>query len=298
MPTRSTLLAALLASVVLLASGAAAARPAPRTARPSQDAERNREAGEAFRAKNRAAEGVVTLASGLQYEVLKAGRGPRPTLEDTVVVHYRGTLVDGTEFGSSYRTGRPGTFPLRASIAGWREALQLMPAGSKWRIVIPPHLAYGTRGGGGAIGPDATLVYETELVSVVDRERKAAAASPDVKALEVSFKLDPRLTRSLYLGDRWVSPPTFSAPAQGKSATVMASVRGVDASGKRVGIDARWKAADPGMVQVSRLSAGDVNITVTRPGASTVAVAFGGITKELGVKASRQGDALAVVITQ
>jgi FKBP-type peptidyl-prolyl cis-trans isomerase len=288
----------LVAVVTSLVSGFASARPAPART-PSQaraEAERNRRAGEAFLARNAAADGVVTLASGLQYRVLKAGRGEKPGLEDTVVVHYRGALVDGTEFGSSYRTGRPGTFPLRASIAGWREALQLMPAGSKWQLVVPPHLAYGARGGGG-IGPNATLIFEAELVSVVKGGVNAKPAAA-VRTLEVSFKLDPRLTRSLYLGDRWISPRTFTAPAQGKTTSVLASVRGVDASGKRVGVAAQWKPADPGMVEVTKARGGDVNITVKRAGSSTLAIGYAGLTKVLGVEASKQGDALAVVITQ
>jgi FKBP-type peptidyl-prolyl cis-trans isomerase len=294
MNTRSRLLAAL---AISFATGfAGRAEPAPVRSRASADAERNRRAGEAFLARNRGAPGIVTLPSGLQYEVLKEGEGRRPTLEDTVVVHYRGTLLDGTEFGSSYRTGRPGTFPLRASIAGWREALQLMRAGSKWRLFVPPHLAYGARGGGDAIGPNATLVFEAELVAVKAREARTAPAA--VKEIEVSFRLDDRLTRSLFLGDRWVSPATFSAPPQEKTATVRASARGIDASGKRVAIAARWMPADPGMVQVTKGEGGDVSIRVKRPGASKLTVAFQGITKELLVKASKQGSALAVQISQ
>jgi FKBP-type peptidyl-prolyl cis-trans isomerase len=297
MTVRSTLLAALVVSLGTGFSGARAA-PAPARSQASADAERNRRAGEAFLARNRDADGVVTLPSGLQYKVLKAGDGRKPALDDTVVVHYRGTLLDGTEFGSSYRAGRPGTFPLRASIAGWREALQLMPAGSRWQLFVPPHLAYGERGGGRAIGPNATLIFEAELVSVVGRRGGAGAEAAAVTGIEVAFKLDDRLTRSLFLGDRWVSPATFSAPPQGKTSTVRASARGVDASGKHVAIAPRWTPADPGMVQVTKGRGGDVSITVRRPGESKLKVAFQGVTKELAVRASRQGGGLAVEISQ
>jgi FKBP-type peptidyl-prolyl cis-trans isomerase len=296
MATPSSLLAALVVSSATVLTAHAA--PSPAQSRASADAERNRKAGEAFLARNRAADGVVTLPSGLQYEVLKAGDGRKPTLEDDVVVHYRGTLVDGTEFGSSYRTGRPGTFPLRASIAGWREALQLMPAGSRWRLFVPPHLAYGERGGGTAIPPNATLIFEAELIGVKERVVAGAAAPAALRDIEVSFKLDDRLTRSLFLGDRWVSPATFSAPPQGKTAVVRASVKGVDTSGKRVAIAPRWTPADPRMVQVTKGDGGEARITVKRPGESKLTVAFRGITKELLVKAAKQGGALSVHISQ
>jgi FKBP-type peptidyl-prolyl cis-trans isomerase len=304
MMTRSMIPSALIVS--LLGTWSAPAQAAPAQAAPAQkrsqagaDAEKARKAGAAFLARNAAADGVVTLESGLQYRVVRAGDGKRPTLDDTVVVHYRGTLVDGTEFGSSYRTGRPGTFPLRAAIAGWREALRLMPAGSRWQLFVPPHLAYGERGGGGAIGPNATLIFETELISVKERDgRPAPVAASPITGIEVSFKLDSRLTRSLYLGDRWVSPAMFAAPAQGKTSTVSASARGLDASGKRVGIDPAWIPADPGMVQVTKHGGGEVSITVKRPGATKVAVVFQGTAKELAVRASRRGDALAVEISQ
>jgi FKBP-type peptidyl-prolyl cis-trans isomerase len=299
MKTRSMIPSALIVSLLGAWSPPSHAAPAPKRSQASADAEKDRKAGEAFLARNAAADGVVALESGLQYKVLRAGDGRKPTLDDTVVVHYRGALVDGTEFGSSYRTGQPGSFPLRAAIAGWREALQLMPAGSRWQLFVPPHLAYGERGGGGAIGPNATLIFEVELISVRERAGgPAAAAAVAIRGIEVSFKLDPRLTRSLFLGDRWVSPATFSAPAQGKTATVRASARGIDESGKRVGIEPAWIAADPGMVQVTRHGGGDVSITVKRAGASQLAVVFQGITKKLAVEATRRGDGLAVEISQ
>ena len=109
---------------------------------------------------------MVTLPSGLQYKILKAGEGGKPNLDDTVVCGYRGTLIDGTEFDSSYKRNQAATFPVKGVIKGWTEALQLMPVGSKWELVIPPDLAYGERGAGEVIGPDATLVFEVELLSI------------------------------------------------------------------------------------------------------------------------------------
>ena len=123
------------------------------------------EAGRAFLARNRGREGVTALASGLQYEVLEAGRGPRPGPTSRVRVHYRGTLLDGTEFDSSWARGEPASFGLDGVIAGWREALPRMPEGSRWRLFVPPELAYGERGAGRRIPPNSTLVFEVELLS-------------------------------------------------------------------------------------------------------------------------------------
>jgi FKBP-type peptidyl-prolyl cis-trans isomerase len=126
----------------------------------------NKKAGEAFLAENKKKEGVVTLPSGLQYKILKAGEGKKPALTDTVVCQYRGTLINGTEFDSSYARGTPATFPVNGVIKGWTEALQLMPVGSKWQLFIPSELAYGERGAGAQIGPNTTLIFEVELVSI------------------------------------------------------------------------------------------------------------------------------------
>jgi FKBP-type peptidyl-prolyl cis-trans isomerase FklB len=126
----------------------------------------NAAAGGAFLAANKAKEGVVTLPSGVQYKVLAAGTGKKPSVGDTVVCQYRGTLVDGKEFDSTYKRGQPATFPVKAAIKGWVEVLQLMPVGSKWQVVVPPALAYGERGSGPDIGPNATLVFEIELVGI------------------------------------------------------------------------------------------------------------------------------------
>lgn len=130
-------------------------------------AETNRTEGEAYLAENGAKEGVTTTESGLQYEVLEPGDGPRPTTEDQVRIHYRGTLIDGTSFDSSYDRGEPATFQVSGVIPGFTEALQLMPVGSKYRIVIPSDLAYGAQGAGQDIGPNATLIFEIELLEIV-----------------------------------------------------------------------------------------------------------------------------------
>jgi FKBP-type peptidyl-prolyl cis-trans isomerase len=128
--------------------------------------EKNQKEGEAFLAENKKKEGVITLPSGLQYKVIKAGSGNKPKATDTVTVHYQGTLINGTEFDSSYRRGQPVSFPVNGVIPGWTEALQLMETGAKWQIVIPSNLAYGDRGAGPQIGPNATLIFEIELISI------------------------------------------------------------------------------------------------------------------------------------
>lgn len=122
--------------------------------------------GEAFLAENAKREGVVSLPSGLQYEVLVPGDGPKPTAKDKVTVHYHGTLIDGTVFDSSVDRGQPATFGVGQVIKGWTEALQLMPQGSKWKLYIPYDLAYGSRAAGPTIGPYSTLVFEVELLKV------------------------------------------------------------------------------------------------------------------------------------
>ena len=128
--------------------------------------EANKKEGDTFLASNKTKDGVVTLPSGLQYKIIKAGTGPKPTATDSVVCNYRGTLIDGKEFDSSYKRGEPATFPVNGVIKGWTEALQLMPVGSKWQLVVPAELAYGSRGAGPDIGPDSTLIFEVELMSI------------------------------------------------------------------------------------------------------------------------------------
>jgi FKBP-type peptidyl-prolyl cis-trans isomerase FklB len=134
--------------------------------------ENNKKEGEVFLAENKKKDGVKTLPSGLQYKVTKAGTGKKPKLTDTVTTQYRGTLIDGTEFDSSYRRGQPVSFPVTGVIPGWTEALQLMEEGAKWQLFIPPNLAYGERGAGRDIGPNATLIFEIELVSIQEKKQE------------------------------------------------------------------------------------------------------------------------------
>lgn len=124
-------------------------------------------AGEQFLAQNRQRPEVTTLPSGLQYEVISQGEGPKPCATDKVSTHYHGTLIDGSVFDSSVERGSPAEFPVNRVIAGWTEALQLMPVGSKWRLFIPHQLAYGERGAGGSIAPFSALVFEVELLAIV-----------------------------------------------------------------------------------------------------------------------------------
>ncbi len=135
------------------------------------EGEANKKEGADFLAANKAKEGVVTLPSGLQYKVLTEGTGPKPTAADTVVCNYRGAFINGKEFDSSFRRGEPATFPVSGVIKGWTEALQLMPAGSKWQLFIPSDLAYGERGMPPDIGPAATLIFEVELVGIQPKEQ-------------------------------------------------------------------------------------------------------------------------------
>ncbi|HVM90143.1 MAG TPA: FKBP-type peptidyl-prolyl cis-trans isomerase [Puia sp.] len=132
----------------------------------NEKAAANLKAGGDFLEKNKQKDGVVVLASGLQYEVMTTGNGPKPLVTDKVTCHYHGTLIDGTVFDSSVKRGRPATFPLNMVIKGWTEGLQLMPAGSKWRFFIPPHLGYGDRQVGSYISPNSTLIFEVELLDI------------------------------------------------------------------------------------------------------------------------------------
>jgi FKBP-type peptidyl-prolyl cis-trans isomerase len=140
--------------------------------------EASKKEGDAFLAANKAKEGVVTLPSGLQYKILTQGTGPKPTATDSVVCNYRGTLINGTEFDSSYKRGEPATFPVSGVIKGWTEALQLMPVGSKWQLFVPSDLAYGERSPGPEIAPDSTLIFEVELLSI---QSKSDEKTPDKK---------------------------------------------------------------------------------------------------------------------
>ena len=140
--------------------------------------EKNKKEGEEFLTANKAKPGVVTLPSGLQYKIMQAGTGPKPTATDSVSCNYRGTLIDGTEFDSSYKRGQPTTFPVSGVIKGWTEALQLMPVGSKWQLFVPAPLAYGDRAASAVIGPDATLIFEVELLSIQEKSAAKTPATP------------------------------------------------------------------------------------------------------------------------
>jgi FKBP-type peptidyl-prolyl cis-trans isomerase len=293
---------------------------------------RNKKEGEAFLAENKARDGVVALESGLQYKILKAADGKKPTADDTVVCHYRGTLIDGTEFDSSYKRKQPATFQVQKVIKGWTEALQLMPVGSKWQLFIPSGLAYGQRGTGRGIGPNATLVFEVELIAIEDppgdgaraSKRKDSippaaghgqrttgndarsevsgngtlAATSGLTGITVSFKVDPRLTRSLYMGDRWVSPPTYTRVGEGKSVTVEARAHGRDTVGQAVNISATWTPTDPDMVTVTPNGSNEVRITVLRAGESSLQVTSEGVSKELAIRATDHGNTLQLDIAQ
>jgi FKBP-type peptidyl-prolyl cis-trans isomerase FklB len=147
-------------------------------AKTQQESEENKKKGEAFLAENKTKPGVIALPSGLQYKILKEGTGPKPTATDSVKCNYKGTLVDGKEFDASEKHGGPATFPVTGVIKGWTEALQLMPVGSKWQLFIPSDMGYGARGAGGDIGPNETLIFEVELLSIEAPQKPAAPASP------------------------------------------------------------------------------------------------------------------------
>jgi len=147
-------------------------------------AEENLKNGKAFLAENAKKEGVITLPSGLQYKVITPGTGKTPKVTDEVTTHYWGTLIDGTEFDSSYKRGEPTKFTVGKVVAGWQEALQLMKEGAKWQLFIPAKLAYKDKAPGGKIGPNATLIFELELISVSDStEQKSEKSQPDKKSV-------------------------------------------------------------------------------------------------------------------
>jgi len=139
---------------------------AEQRAQQAKAGEDNAKAGVAFLAENKSKPGVITLENGLQYKVVKEGTGSTPKATDSVSVHYRGTLIDGKEFDSSYSRGEPTSFPVNRVIPGWTQILQLMKEGAKWQVFIPSELAYGSRGAGGDIGPDSTLIFDIELLKV------------------------------------------------------------------------------------------------------------------------------------
>jgi FKBP-type peptidyl-prolyl cis-trans isomerase FklB len=170
-------------------------------------AEKNKREGEAFLAENKKKEGVVSLPSGLQYKVIKAGEGKKPTTNDVVICRYRGTFIDGREFDNTYKESASATFPVKSVIKGWTEALQLMPAGSKWQLFVPSNLAYGERGAGGGggkraggprpqtVGPNATLVFELELLSVQEPGAQPAVSNSRAQNGELTPEMIEQLKK-------------------------------------------------------------------------------------------------------
>jgi FKBP-type peptidyl-prolyl cis-trans isomerase FklB len=143
-----------------------------------EEGKKNKSEGEKFLAANKTKEGVVTTESGLQYKILKEGTGEKPSATDRVSVNYKGTLIDGAEFDSSYKRGKPATFAVNRVVKGWTEALQLMPVGSKWELYIPSELAYGERGSRGQIGPNAVLIFQLELLDIVKPDATKPGDAP------------------------------------------------------------------------------------------------------------------------
>ena len=152
-----------------------------RTAKQKEQGDKNEKEGKDFLEANAKKEGIKSTPSGLQYKILKEGSGAKPTATDRVKTHYKGTLIDGTEFDSSYSRGEPATFPVNGVIAGWTEALQLMPEGAKWQLFIPGALAYKERGSGQKIGPNATLLFDIELLEIVKAEAPKPVTSDIIK---------------------------------------------------------------------------------------------------------------------
>ena len=277
--------------------------------------------GEAFLADNKTKEGVVALESGLQYKILKAGNGKKPTAGDTVVCNYRGTLIDGTEFANTYKSKRTATFPVKGALPGWNEALQLMPAGSKWQLFVPAPLAYGKDAGTPQTGPGGALIFELELISIKGTAQPKAAASkgagpaksdpsgkppqaaqnaePAAAALsgiQVSFKLDSKLSGPTYGGEKWVSPATYTALGDASGVTVETKAEGVSPK-TSVKIRPTWVPSDPEMVTVMPGEGSKVTITVKRAGTSSVRVTSGELSRNLSLKAELRNSLLQVEIT-
>ena len=172
--------------------------------------------GQEFLEKNKTQQGVVTLPSGLQYQILKEGTGPKPTINDTVVCNYKGTLIDGTEFDSSEKAGKPAEFAVSGVIKGWTEALQLMPQGSKWKIFVPASLGYGEMGAGPKIGPNETLIFEIELLEIKPATMPADAANPppaDAMTPPPADAMTPP-TVGIMIAPPMALPPPVIAPMQ------------------------------------------------------------------------------------
>src|ERR1043166_9108609 len=172
--------------------------------------EKNKTEGAKFLEENKKKDGVKTTASGLQFKVLKEGSGASPKETDTVVTNYRGTLIDGTEFDSSYKRNEPASFPVNRVIKGWTEALQLMKPGAKYQLFIPSSLAYGERGAGQLIGPNATLIFEVELLSIKPPE-PAATVAPGAAA--PSLSISPAAKPSVSVAPAATTPPAKPSPS-------------------------------------------------------------------------------------
>jgi hypothetical protein len=244
-----------------------------------------------------ATDGLITLPSGLQYRILKAGTGAKPTIDDSVVCHFRGTHTDGSEFTSSYGRRRPATVSLKRVIKGWAEALQLMPVGSKWQLVVPAQLAYGERGVRGRVPPNATVMFDIELIAIANNDARTARAG-ELRKIQIAFKLDPRLTQGLYMGERWVSPPTYTRTGTATTVTVGARASGLDANGVALAIAPTWASADTDIVTVTPGQGGAVTMTVTRAGDTTLRVTAGEVSRTLNVKSRHERGVLQVEITQ
>jgi FKBP-type peptidyl-prolyl cis-trans isomerase len=276
----------------------AAQEPTHSAPSPDELAAKSKRESESFLTANKAKPGVVTLESGLQYKVLKAGTGKKPALDDTVICHFRGTTVDGATFGDSFASKRPAVFQVRKVNKGWAEALQLMPAGSTWQLYIPADLAYGERGVKGLVPPHAAVIYDVELVAIKSATATVETASAKTaKALRIGFKLDPRTTQGLYMGERWVSPPKYNSADTATSVTVEARAAALDAQGRPRHVVATWMPADPKYVSVTP-KGGTVTFVVNGEGESTIRVAAEGQALVLAIKSTYVGKALQVEITQ
>jgi FKBP-type peptidyl-prolyl cis-trans isomerase FklB len=271
-------------------------------------AEKNKKDGELFLAENKAKEGVVTLKSGLQYKILKASDGERPAINDTAVTHYRGTLIDGTEFDSSYKRNKPVDLALKRVVKGFSEGLQLMPLGSRWQLFIPSNLAYGASGApGGIIGPNAALVFEVELLAIkrpvadpsaAAKTDKGVVPAVELEEMHLSFKLDSRLTKGLYMGDRWVSPAVYTGVGDGNSLIVDVRANGFDSKKTQIEISPTWIPSDPGMLTVSPSQGSEVKIIVKRAGETSLQVTAPGVSRVLIIKAAYQNGILQAEIAQ
>ena len=198
--------------------------------------EKNKTEGEAFLAKNKARAGVKTTASGLQYEVEKEGTGPTPKATDTVTVNYKGTLMDGTTFDSSYDRGQPATFVLNQVIPGWTEGVQLMKVGSKYKFYIPSALGYGDKGAGATIGPNSPLIFEVELLSIGEPKPAAGAPAAEAHGRARSRRACKARSQNAFVGAPLCGRPFRQDPSTSLCAAAMSS--------SAISIRSRWVRKD------------------------------------------------------